>query len=210
MRCDMKSFIGFVFLFLTLTNAKGQTFYDAVERYFVSGDLTQAKYFIGRTVTNDDMRKVAKNYPGDGLDISGSRPRLGVSVRPKNSMVILYSLTSKLINGKNQYEIWDVIGIELKQGYTVYTNRLMTQSKDFPNGNMELDDAIGLLMIKEGKSVPVEQRLIPDWIVTADKEGNLILIKRNRYHDPIYEKKGSVIGSQSKENIQCEPSEQSR
>jgi hypothetical protein len=180
----MKPFIAIVILFLSLANANAQTFYDALDNYFSSGDLTQAKSFIGRTVANDDMRKVAKNYPGDGLDLSGSRPRLGVSVRPKNSMVILYSLTSKLVNGKNQYEIWDVIGIELKQGYTVYTNRLMTQSRDFPNGNMELDDAIGLLMIKEGKSVPVEQRLVPDWIVTADKEGKLIISKptdRSKY-----------------------------
>ena len=42
---------------------------------------------------------------------------------------------------------------------------------------MELDEAIGLLMIKAGKRVPVEQRLISDWIVTADKDGKLIVSK---------------------------------
>jgi tetrahydromethanopterin S-methyltransferase subunit E len=33
---------------------------------------------------------------------------------------------------------------------------------------------------------------------------------RNRYHDPIYEKIKSVIGSQSKGKLQCERNEQSR
>jgi len=184
MRCVMKPFIAIVILFLSLANANAQTFYDALDNYFSSGDLTQAKSFIGRTVANEDMRTVDKYYPGDGISLGKSLPRLGVSVSTKNSKTILFSLTSKLINGKNQYEIWDIIGIELKQGYTVYTNRLMTQSKDFPNGNMELDEAIGLLMIKEGEPVPVEKRLIPDWIVTADKEGKLIISKptdRSKY-----------------------------
>lgn len=38
----------------------------------------------------------------------------------------------------------------------------------------------------------------------------LILIGGNRYHDPIYEKIKSVIGSQSKGKLQCERNEQSR
>lgn len=173
----MKSFNVVVFLLFSLANANAQTFYDALVSYFSSGDLTQAQLFIGCTVNNDDMIKVAKNYPGDGLDLSKSRPRLGVSVRAKRSKVVLYSLTSKLANGESIYEIWDVKGLELKSGYTVYADRLMTQSRDFPNGNMELEDAIGLLAIKEGERVPEEKKLIPDWIITADKYGKLILTK---------------------------------
>ena len=171
----MKSFIVVGFLLFTLANANAQTFYDALISYFSSGDLTQAQLFIGRTVNNDDMRKVAKDFPGDGLDLNKSRPRLGVSVRAKGSKVVLYSLTSKLANGKSIYEIWDLKSMQLNPGYTVYTDRLMTQSLDFPNGNMELEEAIGLLQIKEGEKVPEEKRLVPDWIITADKEGKLIL-----------------------------------
>jgi hypothetical protein len=173
----MKPFFAIVLLTFTVGNVNAQTFYDALTHYFTTGDLTLAKSYIGRTVSNEDMRKVDKYYPGDGLDLSKSRPRLGVCVSTSNMKTILFSLTSKLIDGKNVYDIWDVQGIDLKPGYTVYTNRLMTQSKEFPQGNMELDEAIGLLMIKAGKRVPVEQRLIPDWIVTADKDGKLIVSK---------------------------------
>jgi len=171
----MKSFFFVVFLLFSVASASTQSFYDALVSYFSSGDLTQAKLFIGRTVNADDMRQVAKNYPGDGLDLSKSRPRLGVSVRAKESKVVLYSLTSKLVYGKSIYEIWDLKSLQLSSGYTVYADRLMTQSRDFPNGNMELEDAIGLLIIKEGERVPEEQRLVPNWIITADKDGKLIL-----------------------------------
>ena len=43
------------------------------------------------------------------------------------------------------------------------------------------------------------------WLIRLDS-----IYDRNRYHDPIYEKIKSVIGSQSKGKLQCERNEQSR
>lgn len=167
-----------VFLSLFITISVGaQTFSSALDHYFMTGDLTQAQLYIGRTVANEDMKEVGNKYPGNGLRLTKSKPRLGVSVSAKNSKVILYSLTSKLIKGKNSYEIWDVKGIQVASGYTMYAGRLMTQSPDFPNGNMELNEAIGLLVLKEGERVPEEKRLVPNWILTADKEGRLLLVE---------------------------------
>ena len=43
-------------------------------------------------------------------------------------------------------------------------------------------------------------------VIGSQSKGKL----RNRYHDPIYEKIKSVLGSQSKGKLQCERNEQSR
>ncbi|HPM06150.1 MAG TPA: hypothetical protein PLR81_03955, partial [Treponemataceae bacterium] len=67
--------------------------------------------------------------------------------------------------------------LELDPGSTVYPMRLMKQSIDFPNGNQEIEEAIGLLVLKEGERVPEEKRIVPDWILTADSEGKILLSK---------------------------------
>lgn len=161
------------------------SFTEIVDNYFFKDDIDGLQQCIGKIVTSEETGNLYENYGRRSYFISYDSmnfpyiifiaPRINITAA--KTMIYTTSRINKP-DGNNDTKIVDIAHMEGAVGNSFSNFELR---KDSPNGGFfTVKNYIGVVERKantEKFPIPLGKKIIPDWIVSVNEEGKIIITK---------------------------------